>query len=192
MNPAKAFALLNPKGANLSGVPGGGYEKIDSYDIAFALSGLRKGPYLMGLAKHAGHLDALEDLEAEFYAHCRKTFTEWKLPMGHQRLRRMCQLAIYETVYQELCKACYGRGLRQKIGRSGDSPSDCNYFQCGRCHGTGKVKLSKRRQSRAVGVSWSRWQALWSGRYEEIFAEAQEWAARAWRYLRGRINEDNR
>ena len=183
MNPAKAFALLNPRGANLSGVPGGGFGKLEAYDIAYALSGLAKGPYLMGLAKHAGHADSLSDLESEFYAFCTTKFGGWKVPAGKQYIRRMCQLAIYETIYQEPCKACFGRGLRKKKD---------NHYHCGRCHGTGKVKLSKRRQSRAVGVSWSRWQALWSGRYEEIFAEAQEWAARSWRYLRGRLHENHR
>lgn len=116
MNPANAWLLLTTRSIGVE-LTGRGHGGLSAADVARALKGLRRGPFLLGMAILAGdesvkeeltryvHIEIVVDLAIQF---------EWQSERGDQMWRRLAALAVFESLNGDRCLSCKGKGTRSR------------------------------------------------------------------------------
>ncbi|HHS83694.1 MAG TPA: hypothetical protein ENK38_02055 [Gammaproteobacteria bacterium] len=172
---AEILARLNPKVVDAT-EPGGGGGKVDtlsSSDIAAALSGVSRGPYLLALAKYAGDTDVLNELVRIVTARIRVKAKRkgWK-PVHQQQYRHMAILALQEAeATPQVCRRCHGRNN----GYIEIRKPKRQWILCPDCAGEGKWNRTDKSKARAIGVPFRDWRARWGQRQDVIRAMMIDW-----------------
>lgn len=112
MNPANAWLLLTARSPGVSLLPAG-WGRVKPADVAAALGGLSRGPFLLGMAALAGDRSVLEELAA--YVHHDIVVSaaiegSWKINRGSQAYRRLAALSLFELLNGSRCYVCNGVG----------------------------------------------------------------------------------
>jgi len=110
MDPADFVARLTPvsqkfEQAGVSSVAG-----LGAMDVAQALAGLDRGPYLLSIVMWAGDTGSLYHLENKLWADVCLVATEqkWIVTVGAEMLRGLSKMAVAEFVMPRLCAVCRG------------------------------------------------------------------------------------
>lgn len=147
-------------------------------DVASALEGLERGPFLLGMACMSGddrvrseltryvHLQIVVGLAGKFSWHSRRGDFMW---------RRLAALAVFEALNGERCPVCNGRG------------SSAALTSCAPCRGTGRFKIGESHRAWAVGISRKTWHSHWSERYAVVRSEMDDWTAACLTHVRLRM-----
>lgn len=160
--------MLCAKTSNMTSVGGGGVGGLSPGDIAAALNGIERGPYLFALAKYAGDDSTLPELSEHVY---RMIIVEAKQRGWKTRtktaLRKMADLALIESeVIPQRCGQCKGRAW--VIFRKLKQP-------CPTCGGSGNYTRSARSRARFLEVDWRGYRNTWSLRLDVIKGTLSQW-----------------
>lgn len=179
MNPSKAWAMLNARGAAFGGVGGGGIPSLTASDIARMLTGLERGPFLAGMVKECGDIRSVAELERWLWIEamniaCRE---RWPFCRGQAYCRRMAGLAVYEFIVPvpSVCESCSGDGFIVVDG---------NGMECTECRNRGGRKMSANLRSELAGIPYTSWRQGWGTRYEAVYLTVQGWHSAAMSHMR--------
>lgn len=203
-NPTAAWALLTARAQSLSGAAAGGRPSLTAAEVARCLQGLKRGPFLMGMAINSGAVDVLRELEYCMWKYVRDlaegliedadgklvkipNFNPWPLSHGQAYCRRLAGLAIYEALIQRpvRCSKCLGRGYIVVHGQEMqcvDSVGADGKVKVG-CNNSGGKPMSSKMRSELACIPWTSWRDGWNWRYEVVLAEATGWHGDAMRHL---------
>jgi hypothetical protein len=201
--PIAAWLMLTTRVKTLAAASGG-VPKMTQAEAARFLQGLKRGPFLMGMAVNCGATEVLGELESYMWRYVRDlaeglrenengelvqmpNFNAWPLCHGQQYCRRIAILAIYECLIPRpiRCARCLGRGYIVLHGQ--EMPCD-DVIVAGRvekrgCNNSGGQKLSARQRADLIGIPWTSWRDGWNWRYEMVLAEASGWYGDSMRHM---------
>lgn len=167
-NVQERLGMLCAKTSNMENIGGGGAGALSPGDIAAALAGTERGPYLFAIAKYAGDESVVTELNELVYkmviheAHDRGWKTRTKTA-----LRKMAVLALIESeLIPQRCGQCKGRMwvIKQKLK-----------IPCEACNGTGNYTRSARSRARYLEVDWRGYRNTWSLRLDIIKGTLMQW-----------------
>jgi len=158
------------------GHPGGGRPTLTPADLARALQGLARGPFLMGMAKETADFSILSELENCLTAEIKAMSWPSRDTRAPIYYRRCAGVAVFEVLVQRPneCAACNGEGYVMV---------DHQGMPCIACEQTGGHKLSARTRAEFVGLAWSSWRERWELRYENAYSVASAWHEEALDHL---------
>lgn len=159
MKPIAAILRLNPKLSAREYIPGG-LPEFTQAEIAAALGGLPRLPYLLGLAAINASWEVLPELERLLWLQLVDVSIEqrWLVTVGVPRTRYMAQMALWEYLHPPKCRRCHGKGEIY--------PPNSAVQTCDLCEGTGSGKISIETRARWMRVRKSTWRDVWAHRYE--------------------------
>lgn len=154
-------------------------------DIAHALSGLKRGPYLLAMAKYADDFSGLQELE---YLAWDAAITlaikgGWKTETGRELFRKMAGIALTEVIHEHklyACPTCGGRG-------SFIAPEHSVKVDCEVCHATGKKRMKEPNKYKELGFDKNKWYRYRRSQYEEVYNVIKEWDDLACLWVSSRI-----
>ena len=146
-------------------------EVLRPEDIAAALQGVPRGPYLLVRWKYAGDWSVASEftqiLEDRIARLAERKVWSRKKP---ERLRGMAQLALIEAeLIPQLCRKCKGR--REIMVRK----PKVRWIDCPVCEGTGRHKMSEHARASMTGIPWESWRRTWRGRQDNIKGMLIQW-----------------
>jgi hypothetical protein len=115
MNPANAWLLLTCRSRGVDFSPSG-FGALKPADVALAMQGLPRERFLLGMAKLAGDLSVLRELESLIWVRVIDMAASgaWQIRRGSQVCRRLAALALYESLNGERCIVCNGKGAHDE------------------------------------------------------------------------------
>lgn len=182
------LSLLSPKAIDLLN-PGGGWAKLTPQDIAAALSGLKGGPYYLGLCVYVADSTAFYALYSEVAGikGIPKKPADLK---GFQPIESILLLCLDELWGNNKCKGCGGTGLTMN---EFEQLVSCEACRCKDQEGKiyqRKLKaytdLSRSRQARIPYHHWPKYR----GFYERLFMQLTDWDARIRSHLATRLSNE--
>lgn len=181
MNPAKAWAMLGPRGAGLE-ISSPGFNRVTQADIAGMLAHWPKGPYLMGMVRFAGDQSLMPRLAAALLVEAHRIAQEQRWPNPDRRVPGMVQLALWELLHGEACRHCGGVGYHE---RPGMTPKHCTV-----CDGHRTRRMTEEERASHAHMSERHWRRDWSKRYEVIYQIAAGWESAALSLMRAELRRN--
>ena len=117
MNPSRAWTMLSARSRGFTMRGTGGGDGMKWQDVADLLAGMKRGPFLTGLAYYAGDWSSVPDLERHLTVWVTDLHAagNWRMPeRGDWISRRLAAVAIYELLQPDLCEVCHGRKVAPK------------------------------------------------------------------------------
>lgn len=188
MNPVRMLGKMTAKGLRLDGGVGGPV-LVPPSDVAAALGlgALPRPALLVGLAKYSDDNQcqlALRDwAAARFRARCERR--GWKTDY----CGGIALLCVYELVNPTRCPHCLGKGTVWKPSPAGGR-KPAGWGECGRCKGSGNVRLSLRDRAAIAQISKSRFAETWAWRADQMLAELSSLEEQALRHLWHQFRDD--
>ena len=157
MRPERIIALLTPNSTWSDGMPGGGPPVFSPEDAAFALSGLERGPYLLGRLVWAGDESVIDELLRVVLREASKLkeVRRWDIRQRPGQIRDLARVAVLDLLATTICKDCDGDG--QVFSKA-----------CPHCGATGYRRISDAERAKAFGVPRQNWKR-WRDRYHTIY-----------------------
>ena len=179
MNP-EILKLMNPKTTRLDGA-GGGIPLLTTDDINAACAGADSIGLDMLLAKICADRQAQSRAFYSLYQEIVQLSVErrWKIrEKGEEKIRSLTQLIIYELTNAPRCPKCKGT----KFNR--------NLKPCKSCEGTGFYRIKDTQRAKAMKISPSTWQRVWSYRYADVLGVVATHEADALRRIGKKLKHD--
>jgi len=187
MESADFVARLTPASQDFQQVGVSSTAGLNAMDVARALAGLDRGPYLLSIVMWAGDTGSLYQLENKLWSDVCLVATErkWIVVVGAEMLRSLAKMAVAEVIAPRLCPVCCGRG---SISPRGGAVHDCTV-----CKGTGRAKISGRERAKIAGINRNSWQRTWGPRYEADFiARLNSWEIVANHHIQRKLKAFNK
>ncbi|MFO1259108.1 MAG: hypothetical protein U1E78_11955 [Gammaproteobacteria bacterium] len=172
---ARLLSRLNPLAVDWNNVSAVTGEILTATDIAAALAGLARGPYLLMLYLWCHD----HTVESELMHHLIEAAKEiavrygWQCKDDIKKLKALVILALDELKNVNLCKSCKGTGI--KINQP-----------CDKCTGGVKRRPDSYFATHCQ-VSPSNWQKCCESKYQSIYLFISDWNDLALQYMRRRI-----
>lgn len=180
MSTAEKLALMTAHGVSIGHIPGGApYLTAEDVAGALGMAHLKRGPYLLMLAKYCGDDTVLYELYnyAWFQAVDVANAKGWKPVKGKEYIRRMSVLAVDQVLKSQRCKSC--KGVRW-VGNT----------SCRRCDGSGmEAAMGGVKMSKELDMPVSTWYATWAPRYATIANEIMFWEVDALNRIQSRLRD---
>lgn len=163
------LSRLAPRAQDWDRIPAASVDRIAPEDLAHALGGLPRGPYLLARAVYAQDESVLDELERVALATiASKAFSPSQVARPGF-LREVTRCCLADVVRPPKCPRCQGRGhIYERQGR---------VVACEVCEGGRVLLAGSARICRRLGIGWRRWRGI-VGSYRQL--EAGLWA---WRGL---------
>ncbi len=174
--PQRILARLNPISidpCNLSRTTGG---ILQAEDVAAALAGLRRGPYLLLRYIWGDDKTVTKELHILLMTEIIQLSQEenWPCRNNLSRLHALVKTALFDLERSSLCKQCHGTGIKLN--------EPCYY-----CNGSGKRKRTQSEYARLCGVKPSNWKRYWAVRFHETYLLITEWNEEGMTHLLSRL-----
>lgn len=182
------LSLLSPKAIDLLNA-GGGWAKLTPQDIAAALSGLKGGPYYLGLCVYVADASAFYALYSEV-AGIRGIPKKPADLKGSQPIESILLLCLDELWGNNKCKGCGGTGLAMN---EHEQLVSCD--ACRRVDQEGKIyqrklklytDLSRSRQARIPYEHWPKYK----GFYNRLYTQLTDWDCQIRTHLAKRMTNE--
>lgn len=186
-NPLELLGRVNAKTGGLSAGSGASVpesERLSANDIAAALAGVPRGPYLLARAKYCGDASVIRELYQIVIERTNRLAERqgWSMKRP-DRFANMATLALIEAeITPMMCKRCQGRG--EVIKRKPKLMLDT----CPSCAGSGKYERSDRARARHIDVHWQTWNNTWAERYLMVRVMLFRWEALVMKNMLRRIH----
>lgn len=181
ISPTAALLKLNVRLAARE-VISGGIPEYTPADIAAALAGLDRMPYLLGLAAINHQQEVVPELERLLWQELAgvAATNRWLISVGIPRTRYLAQMALYEAINPPRCRACKGKGHVY--------PPNSAVVECVACEGTGNGVISVYVRAKWMKVRKETWNNVWRDRYERHAVwRIREYEAQIIRHLRQKL-----
>lgn len=174
--PQRLLARLNPVSLDWKHSSKATGDILTAHDVAAALSGLPRGPYLLLLylwADDHSVVTELQELLLKIISQIAKA-QNWKCKDEPNRLALLTKMALYESKTPRLCNPCIGTGVLKNT-------------LCIKCNGGGRKKMKLKDYSSFFGVRASNWEKCWSEKYNCFLMILYGWENEGCSYLASRI-----
>jgi hypothetical protein len=192
---AKLLSKLTAKGLVITGEGFGGEQSLTAQDVAQALSGLDRLPYLYALFKYVILFD-LRSVRGNRSQDGKSVHIEYfdRMPLEHQGLAAELAGTLYEKIHVMYidwynvnegslyhatrtalwecidprfnnCKKCGGSGKNTWGTLTTGKPAT----DCKKCGGSGIVRKTASQYAKLIGIDKSNWARCWESRYEKIY-----------------------
>ncbi|MGE4348856.1 MAG: hypothetical protein AB7D28_03750 [Candidatus Berkiella sp.] len=162
--PQRLLSRLNPISVDWKNNIAITGEVLRAEDIAAALSGLEKGPYLLIRYLWAGDQSVITELYALILRETKilADNQNWQCKKNTTRLFSLVKMAFYEMQNTSLCKPCHGSGAHLNE-------------TCLSCNGVGTKRRKYSEYARCCGVKAANWKKCWEHKYYQVQLILQEW-----------------
>jgi len=113
-DPERLLSRLNPASIDWHNVSAATGEMLTAVDIAAAMSGLERGPYLLMLYLWCHDNSVALELQGYLFKAAKALAMRraWQCKEDSEKLLALIDLAIEELRYVNLCKSCKGTGIK--------------------------------------------------------------------------------
>lgn len=185
MQPIKLLSKLSIKTLSLTGSFGGsGQNVIDWRTAAHALAGLSQEKTNWAYLVYVGEETRLKSVISAINVHAQSFVKRKQYRIKPETVNGLAKAAVYEFI-QPVCGICDGSGLAP-----GQKPTNPNPEVCTKCHGRGRVTVSKRSKCQIIGIGHKSYTDNHDNTIKEIMRVIAEWENDIFANIHAKMGED--